>query len=260
MQMSYLLALPYLLQLLCIVHVVRTGRNNSWIYIIIFVPIAGGIAYLLIEILPSLLGGARRVRSPAAYADIVLRSISPSARLRKCERDAAFSPTHDHRRALADEYLACGDYPKALEIYDTLATGTFRLEPELTLKRARCMYATGRFPEGHALIAELENSGFQYRKESDVLVKLKLQERVEPDPARTAAAYAEYEKLFQSFEIGYYEADFLIRNRMQDAARGVIDRFDGIRRQLDSMHTFYDRTWAHELMSLRAAVKQPPAS
>jgi len=48
--MSYaLLALACLLQLLCIIHVVRTGREQFWIYIIIFVPIAGGVAYLLAD-------------------------------------------------------------------------------------------------------------------------------------------------------------------------------------------------------------------
>jgi hypothetical protein len=256
--MSFIfIALPYLLQLLCIIHVVRTGRNSTWIYIIIFVPIAGGLAYLFVEILPSLLGAARHVRSPSAYADIVLRSISPSARLRRYEKDAAFSPTHENRRILADEYQACGDYARALAIYDAIATGTFRLEPDLALQRARCLYATGKFPEGRALVEELEKSGFPWRKEKDVLVKLKLQERNEGDPAPVARLYADYEKKFQSFEFGYYEADFLIRNHMNDAALEVIGRFDGVRRQLDSMRMVYDRPWARRLSGLRAAAARP---
>jgi hypothetical protein len=78
--MSYLLiALPYLLQLLCIIHIVRTGRNTSWIWLIIFVPYVGGVAYLLVEVLPTLGRGGRRTL--ATTRDIVVRSLNPSARL-----------------------------------------------------------------------------------------------------------------------------------------------------------------------------------
>ena len=71
--MSYLLlALPYLLQLLCIIHVLKTGRNTSWIWLIIFLPYVGGLAYLVVEVLPTLGRGGRR--AIAATRDIVVRT------------------------------------------------------------------------------------------------------------------------------------------------------------------------------------------
>jgi hypothetical protein len=254
------LVLPYLLQLLCIVHIVRTGREYFWIYIIIFVPIVGGLAYIVVEILPSLIRGRGRglARSPSTYVDIVVRSISPTARLKRFERDVVFSPTHDNKRILADEYLACGDHEKALAIYQALASGTWSKDPELTFLRAKCLYALGKYKEGHDLVAALEAGGYTYRRESDVLVKLKLLERLEPDTAVAAQLYAHYEKKFQSFEIGYYYADFLLRNKMNAEALQVIERFAGVRKQLNSMGMIYDRAWANRMLGLRALARQAP--
>lgn len=257
--MFYLpLVLPYLLQLLCIVHIVRTGREYYWIYIIIFVPIIGGVAYIVVEILPSLIHGRGTVRLPSTYVDIVVRSISPTARLKRFERDVAFSPTHENKRVLADEYLACGDHEKALAIYQALATGTWSRDPELTFLRAKCLYALGKYKEGFALVTALESGGYTYRKESEVLVKLKLLERLDPNTVATAQLYAQYEKKFQSFEIGYYYADFLIRNGMNAEALQVIERFAGVRKQLNSMGMIYDRAWAHKMLGLRMLARQAP--
>src|SRR5262245_10843816 len=42
-----------LLPVIAIVHLVRTGRDMRWIMLIVFLPVAGPLAYLIIEVLPS---------------------------------------------------------------------------------------------------------------------------------------------------------------------------------------------------------------
>lgn len=54
-------ALTIIVQILCVMHVVRTGREKWWILLIIFLPIVGMAAYFLIEVLPDMQGD-RRVR------------------------------------------------------------------------------------------------------------------------------------------------------------------------------------------------------
>jgi hypothetical protein len=44
--------MPLALQLLLIIHVIKTGRNTLWIFLLIFVPLVGGLAYLIVEVLP----------------------------------------------------------------------------------------------------------------------------------------------------------------------------------------------------------------
>jgi hypothetical protein len=199
--MPYTILVPYALQLLCIIHILRARRSRSWILILVLLPIGGGLAYLAIELLPDLF------RRPAPYAptptEAVARAVAPNARLHKAQHDVSFSPTHENLRILADEYLACGEHAQALAIYEKLAVGPFSADPELILARARCLLALERYAEGHALMAGLDAQGYRYRREGDVLLKLRLLEHVEPDPGKVVPVYAEYDRRFQSFEIGY---------------------------------------------------------
>lgn len=51
--MPVLLGLMYALNIACIVHSIRTGRANYWLYILILVPGIGSLCYLFIELLPT---------------------------------------------------------------------------------------------------------------------------------------------------------------------------------------------------------------
>lgn len=58
--------LVFLVQLVLIIHVLKTDRSRYWILMLLFMPFIGGIAYLVIEILPefsSSITGQRAVRN-----------------------------------------------------------------------------------------------------------------------------------------------------------------------------------------------------
>ena len=52
--MPALAALVFGLQLVCLAHVMKTGRRCQWLFIILALPLVGCLAYLLLEILPDL--------------------------------------------------------------------------------------------------------------------------------------------------------------------------------------------------------------
>ncbi|HSD69286.1 MAG TPA: PLDc N-terminal domain-containing protein, partial [Woeseiaceae bacterium] len=52
-----LIVLSVIVQIALVVHVMRSGRQTYWIYLIVFMPVVGSIAYLIVEILPELLAG-----------------------------------------------------------------------------------------------------------------------------------------------------------------------------------------------------------
>ncbi len=251
--MSYvLIALPYLLQLLCIIHVVRTGRNTSWIWLIIFLPYVGGLVYLIVEVLP-MLGHSGR-HSFAATRDIVVRTVNPSARLKTLARTAAFSPTYENERALADEYVACGNHAKALAVYERLAAGMHAADADLTLARSRCLYALGRYASGMVIIGRLEASGYDFRTVDEALVRLKLLEHAEADRQKIVEAYAQQQRKFESFEFDWYYVDYLIRAGMKAEALAVIRQVEETKRQLDSMGQPFDRPWMRRVLRFRASI------
>ena len=75
--MLYLL-IP-LVQIICVVHVVRTGRSFMWIYILLFLPGLGVAAYVIVEILPGFFGSrtAHNLRSSA------VSTLDPGRELRR---------------------------------------------------------------------------------------------------------------------------------------------------------------------------------
>src|SRR5262249_34663714 len=88
-------------QVLCVFHVVRTGRPFWWIYLIVFAPLVGMIVYLGVELLPGLYRGptARQVASR------VNRALDPGRGVREAWRRLEMSPTVQNKTALAEQYL-----------------------------------------------------------------------------------------------------------------------------------------------------------
>ena len=66
-----------LVQVACIVHVIKTGRNQLWILAMFLLPGISAVAYLVAEILPELFGGRTARRAKAG----VRRMIDPNREL-----------------------------------------------------------------------------------------------------------------------------------------------------------------------------------
>ena len=79
--MTYSSISIWLIQLALIIHVLKTDRSKYWILVLFFMPLIGGIAYLIIELLPEFSGsikGQRALRN-------VKQTLNPGADLRQSE-------------------------------------------------------------------------------------------------------------------------------------------------------------------------------
>ena len=47
-----LFILSILIQVALVIHIVKTGRSTTWIWIVVMLPVAGSIAYFVLEGLP----------------------------------------------------------------------------------------------------------------------------------------------------------------------------------------------------------------
>jgi hypothetical protein len=98
------------LQLICVIHCIRKGNQQKWIWIIVFVPLVGGIAYIVTEMFTG-----REIQQVQSGIGSL---INPSGSIRKLEENLRFSDTFNNRIALADAYLATGQTDKAVEFYE----------------------------------------------------------------------------------------------------------------------------------------------
>ena len=94
-------------QVLCAVHVVRTGRPYWWIFLIVFVPLVGVLVYLAAELLPDLLGSHHARQAVSGVTSF----LDPGCALREAMLRKEIAPTVQNKAALAEAYLAAGRPP-----------------------------------------------------------------------------------------------------------------------------------------------------
>jgi hypothetical protein len=151
--------LIWILQLALIIHVVKTGRSWYWIMILLFMPLIGGVAYLVIELLPQFSGsitGQRAVRS-------VKQTLNPGADLRQHEAAWNQSPNVDNGRRYAEALLDSGKIAEAEEIIDQALKGLFATEPTLLLLKARLQFENGRTAETVKTLETLQEHNPEFR-------------------------------------------------------------------------------------------------
>ena len=110
-----LLIISLLIQAAFIVHVIKTGRNTLWIWILIipYLAIPGIIAYLIIEVLPEL----TRSRGAQRTARGLRRAIDPGRELRRYESEAQIAGNVANRQRYAEELVRHGRYDDAIAQY-----------------------------------------------------------------------------------------------------------------------------------------------
>ena len=98
------------------VHAAKTGRFSPWGWIIIMLPPLGGVAYLLVEVLPELLGSPRGQRTQRAIA----QRVNPEKTYRVLRDRLIDADTVANRARLAEECAVLGKWQEAWEQYDEI--------------------------------------------------------------------------------------------------------------------------------------------
>lgn len=146
----YLLGLLFSIGL-C-VHVVRTGQNMMWLFIILFLSPLGGIVYLVAVIVPQWTGGptARKAREAAR------ETLDPTRDYRVARQAAEDSPTVHNRMRHAAAAGELGKWDEAEAVYRAAAQGVHAEDPALAYGLARSLVELGRYAEARPILEKLE--------------------------------------------------------------------------------------------------------
>jgi hypothetical protein len=151
--------LTILIQAAFIVHVIKTGRNQLWIWAIALLPLIGWLAYFVVEIVPSLFGGrtARRARAG------MQRMIDPDRDMRRAAAEVQISGNVDARRRLAEELFERAQYDAAIDMYEAGLKGVFEHDPTLLLGLARAQFAKHDHAAARATLERLESQNPDFK-------------------------------------------------------------------------------------------------
>ena len=214
-----------LIQVALIVHVIKTGRNQLWIWALFLLPGIGALAYVVAEILPELVGGRTAHRARAGLG----RMIDPDRELRKARAQVEISGNVDARRRLGEELYERNQFDQAIEVYRGGLKGIFEHDPTLLLGLARALFGKGDYTAARATLElmALQNPDF---KSADA--KLLYARTLE---AQDALEEAEHE--YAALAPGYPGAEARLRyglllkrrGKLQEAQRLLKELLDGAR-------------------------------
>ncbi len=156
--MSYLI-ISIVIQVGLIVHVIRTGRNQLWIWVLLFLPLAGGVAYVAVEILPELFGS----RAARRTARGLRRAMDPGADLRRYENEARVTGNVASRQRYAQELTRHARYDEAIAQYRQALTGLYEHDPNLMLGVAQAQFAKGEARAARQTLDELIKQNPSFR-------------------------------------------------------------------------------------------------
>jgi hypothetical protein len=151
----FFLILTWLPSLICAVHVVRTGQQFFWLWIVLaFGPLGAGVYFVAI-ILPELAGGraARGVTRAAAKA------LDPERDYRNARRALEETTTVGNRMRLAQAAEALGRWQEAEAQWAQCIAGGWSEDSAVLMGHARALLELGRSQEALQRLEQLKRLG-----------------------------------------------------------------------------------------------------
>ncbi len=143
-------AFSLLIQILCAVHVIRTGRSWYWLWLILFFPLIGTAVYIFIEILPDMPS-----YSLSGMGDRLLNFFQSGRELAVLQEKLELSDTVQNRCFLAEYYRKVGQPEKAVELYEECRQGVFKNDPVILFDLGVTLFQARQYVRTQAIFEEL---------------------------------------------------------------------------------------------------------
>jgi hypothetical protein len=172
------------LDLTLVFHAVKSGRARPWAFIILAFPGVGAAAYILIELVPEMLGGptAQQARRRVAAR------LDPEKRYRELSDRFADADTIANRAALARECLEIKRFDEAERHYDHVLKLPMGEDPNYAFGKAKAQFAQNRAADAIATLDDLQARWLDFQSADAHL----LYARALAEAGRTDEALEEY--------------------------------------------------------------------
>lgn len=218
--MPILFILSLILQVMLIVHCIKTGRNTIWIYVLAILSYAGIAAYLFVEVLPELFGSRTARRAGRG----VKRMLDPTGDLRKYEQQARVGTNVANLQQYADELVRQERFDDAIAEYRKALTGLYEHDPNLMLGIAKAQFAKGDAGAARMTLDDLIRLNPEFRSHEGHLLY-----------ARALEAEGNYDKALEEYSAlapGYPGAEAPVRYAQLLKAQGRADESRKVAREL----------------------------
>lgn len=238
---SYYLIL--ILQGICIVHALKTGRRD-YIFLILFIPLIGCGIYIIREILPEINQGN--------FWNNLQRVFFPGARIRDLERRVRISDTITNKMNLAEEYMLSKEYDKAIALTQSCISQRPN-DQGILITLAKIQFYSGRFAESAANFHKVLSIKNRVNNSIDELLFAQALE-MSGELERAEEEYKRIIRLHHSLEARYRFGLLLKKQQRKQEAReqfqAAADEIELHPRYVRRLHARWARLSKRELSSL----------
>jgi hypothetical protein len=206
-----------LLDVTLVFHAVKTGRVRPWAFIILMVPGVGGLAYIVIELIPELLSGPEAQKARRRIAN----KLDPEKQYRLLSDQLETADTVANRAALAEECLEVARFDEARQHYEQILKQPAGDEPLYALGKARAEFALNLPADAIGTLDAMRSRWPDFESAEGHL----LYARALVAAGRTEEALAEFHEVSQYFSGAEARVRYgLLLDQPRDRSQGGIHR------------------------------------
>lgn len=162
----FLAPLLVIIQLSFAIHAFKTGREQKWLWIIMFMPVAGCLAYYFLEVFPNS-REERRVRQ--GIRDIA-KALNPDGELKRRAEELKVNDSVENKSLLAEECLEKGMFDEAIALYLSALTAQFANDPKLLFGLARAYFYNTAYTDARQVLEKLERNHPSFHRDEIALL------------------------------------------------------------------------------------------
>ena len=222
-----------ILQAICAIHCIRKGTQNKWIWLIVFLPLVGSIAYIFTEIF------TRREMEQVQFGAGAI--FNPSGKIKKLQDNLRFRDTFDNGIALADAYLAAGQFDSAIELYEKSLEGTFAEHGHGNMQLIIAYFEKKRYDDLITIAKKIYRLPQFTRSRPHMLYAIALGYTNQNDEAEKE--FSLMKGKFSNYECRYYYGRFLKRANRINEAKQLFNEILNESSHLSSNEKRINREW-----------------
>jgi hypothetical protein len=217
-----------LAQIFCIVHALKTGRKE-WLYLLIFLPVAGAAVYFVMEIWPEV--------SRGEFRGNFIRVFLPNYKIKEMKQKLRVSDTITNKLNLANAYAEQKQYDKAIELAEDCLKDPYINHSGVWLQLARLFFGNEQYAETIAYLDKAKAMNYDKldRPEDELIYARALAQT--GDLVQAEEQFKKIIRVHHSMEAMYHYGMMLKKVGRNDEAR---QQFRAVREEKD-LHPRYVR-------------------
>jgi len=148
-----------IIQVLFVLHIVKTKRSTNWIWLVVLLPVAGSIVYFIIEIIPGLVSSRAGRTAKRKMAKV----INPNKDMKDAATNFSVVETVDNSVTLAQEFFDRGQFAQARDLYQKCLTGVHNDDPDIMFGIAKSEFGLENYSQTKLLLDTIIEKNPDYK-------------------------------------------------------------------------------------------------